>query len=218
MKPIYKCEVCRKYVEEPIHCSRPCKLLLDGRRRLKLSKLLSGLLRHFPHEIGLKLDREGFTEQTIEEIVRLIKTRWRNKHLYQWLKPEHIYALVELDPKGRFEIRNNRIRARYGHSVKVNIKYEVSKAPGKLYHGTTPEALPKILREGLKPMKRLKVHLTVSIDEAYQNALRKTRKPVILEIDVKKLEKLGIKVFKAGKTIYVADYVPPEALRVLKRF
>lgn len=218
MKPIYKCPKCGKFTEVPYHCGVKCTLILDPTRRLKLSKLLSGLLRHFPEVIGLELDKNGFTKQTIDELVYLIKTRWKNKELYQWLRSEHVYAVVALDPKGRFEIRNNRIRARYGHSIKVEIAYNEAKdLPPKLYHGTSPEALKSILREGLKPMKRLKVHLTSSLEDAYHNALRKTKFPVILEIDTKSLMKEGIKVYKAGKNVYVVDYVPPQVIKVIKQ-
>ena len=69
MKPIYKCPKCGKFTEVPYHCGVKCTLILDPTRRLKLSKLLSGLLRHFPEVIGLELDKNGFTKQTIDELV-----------------------------------------------------------------------------------------------------------------------------------------------------
>ncbi|HDD33748.1 MAG: RNA 2'-phosphotransferase [Thermoprotei archaeon] len=216
VKPIYRCRVCGQLTEEETHCGKPCLLVLDPEKRVRLSKLLSGLLRHFPHTLGVKLDEEGFTKQTIEELADLIRTRWRSKHLYRWLKPEHIYAVVILDPKGRFEIKEGRIRARYGHSIRVSVKYEEEvEPPAKLYHGTTPQALPSILREGLKPGRRLMVHLTATPKDAWETALRKTLTPVIIEVDVGVLAKRGIKVYRAGKTVYVTRYVPPEAIKVL---
>ncbi len=33
---------------------------------------------------------------------------------YNWMRKEYLYALVESDEKGRYEIRDSRIRARYG--------------------------------------------------------------------------------------------------------
>jgi len=217
MEDIYKCVICGRFTEKRWHCGKPTLLILTKQQRIRLSKLLSGLLRHFPESIGLELDEEGFTKMSIEELVKAIKTKWRHAELYQWLEPKHIYAIVALDPKGRFEIRENKIRARYGHSVKVNIRYRKTPIPRILYHGTGKVVLPKILEEGLKPMKRLKVHLTEKFEDAIENALRKYRDIVVLEVDVKKLEAKGLTVYKAGKNVYVVDYVPPEAIKVCEQ-
>ena len=116
--------------------------------------------------------------------------KWRNRELYQWVRREHIVAIALLDPKGRFELRNNRIRARYGHSIKVDIKYR-REYPQKLYHGTSTDKLNSILKKGLKPMKRLYVHMTTNLEEAIDNA-RRHGKPVILEIDTECLKKKNI--------------------------
>jgi len=116
MKDIRKCPVCGAFTEDKRHCNANTTLFLDGKRRLMLSKLLSGILRHFPYEVGINMNNEGYVD--IDELVHAIKTRWKNKELYKWVTREHIIAIALLDPKGRFEIRNNKIRARYGHSIK----------------------------------------------------------------------------------------------------
>jgi len=46
-------------VEEERHCGRPAAAVLEGRTRLKISKLLSLALRHDPSALGLRLDKEG---------------------------------------------------------------------------------------------------------------------------------------------------------------
>ena len=208
---IYRCKVCGAYLEVPIHCGVPCDLLLDGRRRVMLSKLLSALLRHIPHEAGISLNRGGWVN--IRELVSAIKQRWRNKELYSWLTEEHVIAVASLDPKGRFEIKDDYIRAKYGHSIHVDISLPEDNEVQILYHGTQLRNLKSILSEGIKPMKRVKVHLTKSIEEAMENALRKGRAPVILVIDANELRQHGHKVFKAGKNVYVTDYVPPLCIK-----
>lgn len=208
MKPIYKCSICGKYIEEPVHCGKKAILLLDDKRRLMLSKLVSGLLRHYPWEIGVSLDKEGWV--SIDDLVNGIKIKWKNKHLYQWVTREHIIALAELDPKGRFEVSGDRIRARYGHSVRVRIEYKISYPP-KLYHGTSISKLNNILKQGLRPMKRLYVHTTTSKSDALLNA-RRHGTPVVLEINVECLRRNNIPVYKAGKTVYLVPYVPPECI------
>ena len=209
MKNIYRCRVCGKYTESPIHCGVEAELFLDAKRRVMLSKLMSGLLRHYPWEAGLRIDPEGWVR--IDDLVRGIREKWRNKELYQWVTREHIVVVAMLDPKGRFEIRNGRIRARYGHSIEVSIKYEETRFHGILYHGTSRDKLAKIMLEGLKPMKRRYVHLTTSLEDAVETG-RRHGKPVVLVINTECLEKHGIKIYRATKTIYLAPRIPPECI------
>ncbi|RLE75371.1 MAG: RNA 2'-phosphotransferase, partial [Thermoprotei archaeon] len=126
---------------------------------------------------------------------------------------EHIIALVHLDPKGRFELLNNRIRARYGHSVKAEIKYEEDRSVKILYHGTTERRARSILKTGIKPIKRKKVHLTSSLEEAWQNAKRWKEKPAVVVVDADALRRRGIKVLKAGKYVYVVERVPSQCIK-----
>ncbi len=166
MKSIYRCRVCGKYVEEEVHCGHRTELVLDGRKRVMLSKLMSGLLRHYPWEAGLNVDREGWVR--IDDLVRGIREKWRNRELYQWVTHEHVIAVASLDPKNRFELRDDMIRARYGHSIDVGIRYEEASISKTLYHGTSRDRLSRILLEGLKPMKRKYVHLTIDPKDAIE--------------------------------------------------
>ena len=208
MRPIYRCRICSEFVEDNTHCGVYAELFLDSVRRVRLSKLLSGLLRHYPWEIGIDVDRDGWVD--IDDLVYGIKTRWRNKELYQWVTKDHIIAVAKLDPKGRFEIKGNLIRARYGHSIDVRIDYEIY-YPDTLYHGTSIDRLKSILRDGLKPMKRRFVHATTSVENALETGKRHG-KPVILRIDVDCLRKHGIPVYRATRDIYLIPYVPRECI------
>jgi len=214
MKNIYKCTICGKYVESPWHCRVGANLLIDGKRREMLSKLVSGLLRHFPHEVNLPINSEGWVE--IDELVKAIKLRWRNRELYQWVTKEHIIALALLDPKGRFEIRNNMIRARYGHTIPVKINYSEDNKITILYHGTSSTKLKSILKTGIKPMKRIWVHLTTNMEDALSVAKRHRGEPVILTVNANCLRSKGIKVFKATNTIYLVKHVPVDCIVDIK--
>ena len=72
-----------------------------------------------------------------------------------------ILAIVETDPKQRFEVKDFKIRTRYGYSnKKINSCWsEKGKIPRKLYHGTAPQNVNAILKEGLKLMNRLEVQV-----------------------------------------------------------
>lgn len=207
-KTIYRCRVCGKLVETPFHCGREAEVFLDGATRERLSKLMSGLLRHFPHTVGLRVDDEGFVG--LDDLLDAIKYRWSRSN-YSWVTMEHILAVASLDPKGRFEVRGGRIRARYGHSIRVSPRYERVFFEGDLFHGTSVERLGSILREGLRPMRRRYVHLTSSIEDAWRRASL-SKKPVVLVIDGGGLSR-DVGVYKASSIVYLAKHVPPRYIK-----
>jgi len=213
MNDIYKCSVCDKYVETPYHCGKRAVLVLDSRRRVRLSKLLSFILRHSPESIRVKMNSEGWV--SIDDLVFGIKNYWYRRENYQWVTKEHVFALVALDPKGRFEIRGSMIRARYGHNImlNVNIKYEEDVNVKTLYHGTIYENLKHILREGIKPMRRKYVHLTLEVEDACEVAKRHGMNAVVLVVDAECLRKKGVKVHIASNNIRVVRYVPLECIK-----
>ena len=212
MKDIYKCKICGQYTESNMHCGLQAELVLSGSLRERLSKLISFLLRHGPWEAGLVMDAEGWVR--IKDLVNGIKTKWRNKHLYEWLKEEHVYAVALLDPKGRFELSNDRIRARYGHSRKLGIRinYPLETSLKILYHGTTADKLARILSEGLKPMNRAFVHLSVSFDDACNVGRRHGRNAIVLVVDANCIRSHGYNTYRASRSVVLSEYVPPTCI------
>lgn len=209
MKPVYRCKRCGRFVEEPVHCGVESELVLDPRQRVMLSKLLSGLLRHFPGEAGLRPDGAGWV--SIEELVDAIKYRWRNKELYQWVRLEHIMAIALTDPKKRFEVKGDRIRARYGHSINVNIDYPIVEPPKRLFHGTSRDRVSGILRKGILPMKRRYVHLTTDPGIALETG-RRHGSPVVIVVNGDCLKKENITVYRATDMIFLVKHVPVECI------
>ncbi len=175
--------------------------------------MMSGILRHFPEAAGLRLDREGYV--SVEELVNAIKN-WK-KSDYSWVTREHVIAVAKLDPKGRFVLTRGKIRATYGHTLRIDARYPLVKDIGDLYHGTQAEKLPRIMKEGLKPMKRLYVHLTSSIEDAWDVAKRRTGTPVVLVVDGAGLVRDGYRVFKASPKIYLVKRVPPKYIKDVVR-
>ncbi len=210
MRHIYLCLGEERLAEDPAECKSGAKLLLDGARRARLSKLMSGLLRHFPGEVGLTLDKEGWVP--IDELVRAVKERWRNREAYTWLRPEHVLAVATLDPKGRFEVRGRRIRARYGHSIPVEIEYEEDRESKVLYHGTTERSYKNILREGVKPGRRLWVHLSTTLKDAVETGRRHGGRVVVLVVDADCLRKRGFRIYKASDRVRLVKHVPSECI------
>lgn len=117
--------------------------------------------------------------------------------------------------KRRFEIEGDRIRALYGHSVTGRIAHGASRPPRVLFHGTSPAALAGILAEGLRPMRRQYVHLSVDQRSAVAVGRRKSAQPVVLEVAAGKAYDDGV-VFRPGnEAVWLADAVPPRFLRAL---
>ena len=175
---------------------------MDGNLKVRVSKYMSYLLRHNPE--NLKMDSEGFVD--LDELLAKLKKKFP-------VDKQLILEIVERSKRKRFEIRNGKIRALYGHSIPVMLKLKEDETVKILYHGTTPEAAAEILKTGLKPMKRNWVHLSPTVEIARQVGLRRTSKPAILEIDAEKARKNGIKFYKATEQVYLCKQVPPRYIR-----
>ncbi len=184
---------------------------MDERMR-RLSKLLTLVLRHRPELMGIRLDEFGFSDVDVGELARRI-SRLRG---FEWVTAGDIEMVVMRDPRGRFEIRGGRIRATYGHSVPVLPPGDpLEDPPPVLYHGTTRRALSKILREGIKPMRRRFVHLSATPEVAVEVGRRHGSDVVVLVVDAQGLVRRGMRVWRGSDLIYLTEWVPPELIRSL---
>ena len=82
--------------------------------------------------------------------------RWRD------LSRAQLETMIGRSPKQRHEIDGSRIRALSGHSVPRHIAKSPGEPPAVLFHGTAASATAAILAEGLRPMRRQYVHLSVT--------------------------------------------------------
>lgn len=178
------------------------------RRLVKLSKRLSYLLRHHPEKLDLELDAEGFTCITVDELAERMGVAARL-----------IHRVVETDPKERFTIRDGRIRANYGHSIRVGRDMleerppaSAGDLPSELYHGTRRNKVSRILEEGLRPMGREMLHLSTTREWADRVGRRHGGRTVTLRVDVRCALERGTKMWPAGPATVLATRVPPGCL------
>jgi len=174
---------------------------------VKLSKLLSLMLRHEPAKFGLVLDAEGFAP--LEETLQAV--RGSLPHATE----ADIVAVVEtIEPdKRRFSIVERDIRANYGHSLDERVRHAAATPPATLLHGTNAAALPLILSSGLAPMKRQYVHLTTNAELAGRVGARRG-KPVLVRVDAAAAHAAGVEFYRANESFWLATSVAARYLSV----
>jgi putative RNA 2'-phosphotransferase len=156
----------------------------------------------------LSLDEEGWIG-----IDKILDSMGKYGNIIE-IKKENLYELVANQQKNRFEIRYDRIRALYGHSITIKKRNTVI-PPDVLYHGTSPRNLASIMKQGLKNMGRQYVHLSTDIDTATEVGKRRNEKPEILRIDSKTAYDDGVLFYKGSDTIWLSENVLSRYLEIV---
>lgn len=170
----------------------------------EISKTLSYWLRHRPDAGGLTLDAQGWTavDPVLAALGATNKCDW-----------DRLVEVVELNDKQRFELSadGDRIRARQGHSVEVELDWPEAEPPALLYHGTVERFLPAIRAEGLRPMRRHHVHLSPDLETATRVGNRRGQ-AVILTVRAGDMHAAGHTFYLTGNGVWLTDAVAPEFL------
>ena len=167
-----------------------------------LGRILAGVLRHFPEKIGLAIDGHGWVD--LSSFIKAISV---SRSGFHWLRPAHVEAIIETDPKGRYQFYGGMIRATYGHSIDVNLDDLPLAEIDIFYYPVTEEEIDLILEGGLHPVDRKKVHLSGSIEKALEAGRVRAEEPMILRIDGEKARTDGIMIYHAGKDVYITDKI-----------
>jgi putative RNA 2'-phosphotransferase len=168
----------------------------------RISKSLSYWLRHRPEAGGLTLDEKGWAP--VSSVLAALRTAGLPSDA------ETLHDIVAGSDKNRFELSEDqrRIRARQGHSVKVDLDWPAATPPEHLFHGTVERFLPNIFAEGLRPMKRHHVHLSPDSQTATAVGARRGE-AVILRIEAAKMAADGHIFRLSGNGVWLTDHVPP---------
>ena len=80
----------------------------------------------------MELDENGWV--SVEQLLHALhqSIEWRD------VKIEDLKIMIEKSEKKRHELKENKIRALYGHSIPMKIVKEEGVPPEFLYHGTSP--------------------------------------------------------------------------------
>lgn len=173
---------------------------------VKISKLLSYVLRHKPEAIDLTLDKQGWAK-----IDDLIKKSKKVK-----LSRDAVFRVVRNSDKQRFIISEDEdyIRANQGHSIKVDLGLIPTSPPDLLFHGTATRFLEAILSQGLQKMNRHHVHLSTD-EETAEKVGSRHGKLQILVIDSLAMNKAGHVFYVSENGVWLTDHVPQEFIKTL---
>lgn len=167
------------------------------------SKFLSMVLRHDPGKVCLTLDSAGWVD--IESLLAAAK-----QHHYDMSRGD-LDEIVRTNDKSRFAIdsANDRIRARQGHSVDVDLGLVPTRPPDRLYHGTVERFMDAIRTEGLQPGERHHVHLSATTAIA-RNVGARRGKPIVLTVRAGEMAQAGHDFYVSENGVWLTDFVPPE--------
>lgn len=171
----------------------------------QVSKLLSYWLRHKPDDAGIVVDPSGWA--LFDDVLAALTERGVVS-----VRTEIERVIAESD-KNRFEISpdGSQIRARQGHSIKVDLDWPIALPPARLYHGTVERFLDAIMREGLRPMARHHVHLSPDVETASSVGQRRG-KPLILAVAAGDMAASGTEFRLSGNGVWLVEAVPPQFL------
>ena len=177
-----------------------------------MSKFLSFLLRHHPEYLELKMDKAGWV--AVDELLEKL-----NFERTEEFTLEHLKELVETNNKQRFALEDRwgklYIRANQGHSIHdLDMGYKPVTPPDILYHGTAQKFVNSIKKNGLLPKTRQYVHLSASVEVA-KSVGERHGKPVIFEIDCKKMVDDGIEFYCSENGVWLTEKVHKKYLTLM---
>ncbi len=168
-----------------------------------ISRAVSHALRHEPWVYELELDAEGWA--SLDQLLSALRQKggeWRQ------LRREHVEEMISASEKTRHEVRGDQIRALYGHSLPGRLQRDRQAPPPALFHGTAPDTAEIILGEGLLPMGRQYVHLSVDRETAMAVGQRKDRAPVLLRVAAEEAHRQGAAFYRGNDRVWLADELP----------
>lgn len=176
---------------------------MNEKQTKRISKFLSLILRHKPESVGVQLDANGWTPiETLLDRMNEAGTQIDRPTLDQ---------IVATNAKQRFAISQcgTLIRANQGHSLQIDLAYEVAEPPEFLYHGAPEKVIPLIRVGGLKKMQRHHVHMNAAREPCVHVAAR-YGKPIVLKLLAAQMHANGYEFYVSENQVWLTDHVPPQ--------
>lgn len=182
---------------------------MSKNKRNKLSGFISLVLRHKPEAAGVELDDFGYV--LVDDLIKGTNESGRELNL------DILKLIVKEDEKGRYSFSKDfsRIRANQGHSIPVDVEMKSEIPPDVLYHGTSEKSIESIFASGIEKKGRNFVHLSSDLDTALKVGARHG-KPVILEVDSKKMFEDGVDFLLSENGVWQVDSVLVKYISILE--
>ncbi|RHZ78256.1 hypothetical protein Glove_166g287 [Diversispora epigaea] len=172
--------------------------------QVKLSKLLSNILRHSAEKRGLEIGDDGFVK--LNDLLKL--QQFKGKSV------EDIQFVVENNDKQRFSLKTENselyIRANQGHSIEVK-DLELEKITDHeqiptVIHGTYLNRWKFIEKEGLRKMNRNHIHCSIGHfgDPNVKSGLR-ANCDLFIYINAKKAMEDGIEFYRSSNGVILTS-------------
>lgn len=181
----------------------------EERRLERISKFISMILRHKPEVIGITLDEHGWAD--VDELIKGINETGEEIEFSK----DTLETIVKTDKKQRYSFSQDKtlIRANQGHSIPVDVELEKKEPPKVLYHGTGVKSVKAIQEQGLLPMERLYVHLSIDVKTA-TNVGKRHGTPVIFQVNAEQMQKDGYDFFQSVNGVWLTKEVPAKYLEL----
>jgi putative RNA 2'-phosphotransferase len=130
---------------------------------------------------------------------------------------QDLARVVKDNDKQRFEWDRDtdRVRARQGHSVDVDLGLVPVTPPEVLFHGTPRRDVESVLATGLDRRGRHHVHLSVDLATAHRVGARRGDH-VVLEVQAGRMARDGFTFYRSSNGVWLTDEVPPKYLSQLR--
>lgn len=171
----------------------------------RITRSLAYMLRHQPEQFDLELDEFGYAP--IDDVVHAL-----NERLGEPVEVDDVRTAVESGDRVRYELKDDAIRALYGHSIDVKAG-EPSKPPELLFVGVSRADAERALRHGLRAGRRRYLHLALSADDALETARRTADDFAILTVHALDAWEEGIN-FYDRVALFLSDPIPTQYLEL----
>lgn len=174
--------------------------MAQQRSSKQLAKLISYILGHKPDEFGLVLDQDGFVK--VKELLKAIT----EEKDWKYVRRSHIDEIFITMPNPPLEVKDNFIRAKKRDALPKPTPAQ--NLPKLLYTWVRRKAYPVVLDKGIYPTSYSHVILSSNREIAERIGKRIDQLPVLLTIRVKKSVDDGVVFYRAGDSIYLAEFIP----------
>jgi len=170
----------------------------------QLAKLIDYVLSRRPDEFGLVADDDGFVK--IKDLLKAVN----EEEGFRYVRHAHLNEIMLTLSEATFEIAGQAIRSKVrDHMPRRGFAMD---PPKLLYTSVRQKAWPHVADKGIGPTGFSQVILSSNREMADRIGRRFDRSAVLLTVQVQACLDKGVVFFKAGETLFLAEFIPPDCV------